>query len=185
FVEEVRRLRVGNPLDANVDIGPLANMQQVATLEEQVEDGVARGAKIILGGKRIDGKGAFYEPTVITNVKKNMRMMKEEIFGPVAPIIIAKNEKDAIRIANDSDLGLGASIWTSDEERGLVVARQIEAGMVFINGIVKSDARMPFGGIKRSGVGRELSKYGLREFANIKTINLYSSSRNVEKHVSE
>jgi len=185
FAQEVRNLKVGNPMDASVDVGPLANERQVATLREQVDDGVAKGARVIVGGKKIDGKGAFYAPTVITNVKKDMKIMNEEIFGPVAPIIIAKNEKDAIRIANDSDLGLGASIWTSDEERGLRVARQIEAGMVFINGIVKSDARMPFGGIKRSGVGRELSKYGLREFANVKTINLYSASREVERHVSE
>jgi len=185
FAEEVRKLKVGNPLDADVDIGPLANAQQVAALKEQVEDGIAKGARIIIGGKKIEGRGSFYEPTVITNVKRNMRIMKEEIFGPVAPIIVAKNEKDAIRIANDSDLGLGASIWTSDENRGVAIARQIEAGMVFINGIVKSDAKMPFGGIKRSGIGRELSKYGLREFANVKTINLYSSSREVEKHVSE
>lgn len=185
FAQEVRNLKVGNPLDEGIDVGPLANAQQVATLKEQVDDGVAKGAKVIVGGKKIDGKGAFYAPTVITDVKKNMKIMKEEIFGPVAPIIIAKNEKDAIRIANDSDLGLGSSIWTSDEERGLAIARQIEAGMVFINSIVKSEARMPFGGIKRSGFGRELSKYGLREFANVKTINIYSSSREVEKHVSE
>lgn len=185
FVEEVRKLRVGDPLDESVDIGPLANVQQVDTVASQVDDAVRKGAKVLIGGKRIGGKGAFYEPTLLTDVKKNMRVMKEEVFGPAAPIIIVKNEAEAIKVANNSDLGLGASIWTRDEERGQRVARQIEAGMVFVNAIVKSDARMPFGGIKKSGIGRELSHYGLREFANVKTINVYSASSTVDKSASE
>jgi len=185
FVEEVTKLKVGNPLEAEINIGPLANNQQVATLEEQVNDAVAKGAKVLTGGSRIKGDGAFYQPTIITNVKKNMRIVKEEVFGPAAPIIVVKNEEEAIKVANDSDLGLGASIWTADEQRGLEVGRQLEAGMVFVNAIVKSDARLPFGGIKKSGVGRELSKYGLKEFANVKTINIYASSSHTSINVSE
>ncbi|MDE1845658.1 MAG: NAD-dependent succinate-semialdehyde dehydrogenase [Candidatus Micrarchaeota archaeon] len=185
FVEEVRKLKVGNPLEPHIGIGPLANMQQVETLDAQVRDAVAKGANILVGGKRIEGKGAFYEPTIISNVKKNMKIVKEEVFGPVAPIIIVKNEKEAIRVANDSDLGLGASVWTSNDQRGTEVARELDAGMTFVNAIVKSDARMPFGGIKKSGVGRELSHYGLREFANIKTINVYAGSAATSINVSE
>ena len=185
FVEGVRRLKVGNPLEGDVDVGPLANMQQVETLDAQIKDAIAKGGKVLVGGKRIEGKGAFYEPTLISNVKKNMKIVKEEVFGPAAPIIVAKDENQAIRIANDSELGLGASVWTRDEKRGMEVARKLDAGMTFVNAIVKSDARMPFGGIKKSGVGRELSYYGLREFANVKTINVYPSSEIVGINVSE
>ncbi|MDE1869488.1 MAG: NAD-dependent succinate-semialdehyde dehydrogenase [Candidatus Micrarchaeota archaeon] len=185
FVEEVEMLKVGNPISTDVDIGPLANRQQVDTLDEQVRDAIAKGAKVLVGGKRIEGNGAFYQPTIVTNTKKNMKMVREEVFGPAAPIIVVKNEKEAIKVANDSDLGLGASVWTSSEQRGLEVGRQLEAGMVFVNAIVKSDARLPFGGIKKSGVGRELSKYGLKEFANVKTINIYAGSGHTSINVSE
>lgn len=185
FVEEVKKLKVGNPIERDVDIGPLANMQQLETLDMQVKDAVAKGGKVLVGGRRIAGKGAFYEPTLISDTKKNMKMLKEEVFGPAAPIIIVKDEKEAIKVANDSDLGLGASIWTSDESRGFEIGRKIDAGMIFINAIVKSDARLPFGGIKKSGVGRELSHYGLREFANVKTINSYSTSTTINAAVSE
>lgn len=185
FVQEVEKLKVGNPLEKDVDIGPLANMQQLETLDLQVKDAIAKGAKVLTGGKKIEGKGAFYQPTLVSNVKKNMKMLKEEVFGPAAPIIVVKDEKEAIKVANDSDLGLGASIWSTNEERAFEVAGKIEAGMVFINAIVKSDARLPFGGIKKSGVGRELSYHGLREFANVKTINLYSTSRETTTAVSE
>ncbi|MDE1762376.1 MAG: NAD-dependent succinate-semialdehyde dehydrogenase [Candidatus Micrarchaeota archaeon] len=176
FKEEVERMRVGNPLEMSTDIGPLANAQQVETLESQVRDAADKGGRIILGGKRIGGKGAFFEPTIITNVSKRMRVLREEVFGPVAPIIVVKDEKQAIRVANDSDLGLGASIWTEDAEKAEAIARSLEVGMVFVNSIVKSDPYLPFGGIKKSGIGRELSKYGLREFANVKAINFYPAS---------
>ena len=145
-------------------------MEQV---EEQVNDAVKKGAKVLAGGKRIEGKGFFYMPTVLTDVKSNMKVAKEEVFGPVAPIILANDDKEAVEIANSSEYGLGASIWTKDEIRALKIARKIEAGCVFINAVVKSDPRMPFGGVKKSGIGRELSKYGLREFVNVKGINVY------------
>ena len=112
-------------------------------------------------------------PTVVSNTKKEMKLIREEVFGPVAPIITVKSDEEAIRIANELEFGLGASIWSKDEERAMKIAKQIEAGCVFINCFVKSDARMPFGGIKKSGIGRELSKYGLKEFVNVKAINVY------------
>lgn len=170
FVESMKALKMGDPLDMQTDIGPLARDEQRAQVESQVEDAKSKGASILLGGKRVESKGYFYEPTVITNTKPNMRVVKEEVFGPVAPIIIAKNEEHAIKIANNSEYGLGASVWTSNAERGERIARKLEAGFVSINKIVKSDPRLPFGGVKKSGIGRELSHYGLREFVNIKTV---------------
>lgn len=170
FVESMKSLKMGDPLDMQTDIGPLATSNQREQVELQLADAVGKGANILLGGKRPEGRGYFFEPTVVTNTKPNMRVVKEEVFGPVAPIIIAKNEEHAIKIANDSEFGLGASVWTSNIERGERIARRLEAGFVSINKIVKSDPRLPFGGIKKSGIGRELSHYGLREFVNIKTV---------------
>jgi acyl-CoA reductase-like NAD-dependent aldehyde dehydrogenase len=161
---------IGDPMDTKTEIGPLANKQQIEKLEDQVKDAVSKGAKIECGGKRKGDKGYFYEPTVITNIQKNMKVAKDEVFGPVSPIIIAKNEKEALKIANSTSFGLGASIWTKDLEKGERMARQINAGMVYVNGIVRSDPRLPFGGVKESGLGRELSRYGLLEFTNIKSI---------------
>jgi len=155
------------------DVGPLVNKDGLLQIESQVNDAIAKGAKVLAGGKRLERKGFFYKPTVLGNIKNNMKVVTEEVFGPVAPIIVAKDEEDAIRIANDSEFGLGASIWTNDENKGLSMAKRIEAGAVFINSVVKSDPRMPFGGIKKSGIGRELSKYGLKEFVNVKGINVY------------
>ena len=172
-VDLMSRLKVGDPMDEKTDVGPLANEEQLEKMEMQIKDAVDKGAKLEVGGKRISGKGWFFEPTVLTNVKDNMKVLKEEVFGPVMPIIVVRNEKEAVRLANDSEFGLGASIWTKDLDKGFRLAKQIESGMVFVNNIVKSDPRLPFGGIKSSGIGRELSHYGLKEFVNVKTINIY------------
>jgi len=173
FSEYTSALVVSDPMDMKTDVGPLVNKDGLLQIESQVNDAIAKGAKVLAGGKRLERKGFFYKPTVLGNIKNNMKVVTEEVFGPVAPIIVAKDEEDAIRIANDSEFGLGASIWTNDENKGLSMAKRIEAGAVFINSVVKSDPRMPFGGIKKSGIGRELSKYGLKEFVNVKGINVY------------
>jgi len=175
FVEFTKALKVGNPLEPHIDVGPLVNEQQRQLLEAQVRDALDKGANVLTGGKRIEGKGFFYEPTILSNVKRNMKVVKEEVFGPVAPIIVVRNDKEAIKVANDSEFGLGASIWSTNEERAMGVARALEAGVIFVNSIVKSDPRLPFGGVKKSGIGRELSHYGLKEFVNVKTINVYES----------
>ncbi len=170
LVQLTRAVRVGDPRSKNTEVGPLANFQQLEKLESQVGEAISKGAEAKCGGRRIDGKGYFYEPTVLTNVKKTMRVATEEVFGPVSSIIVAKNEDDAVRIANSTRYGLGASVWTRDSDRGEKIARKLQAGLVYVNGIVKSDPRIPFGGIKESGIGRELSRYGLLEFTNIKPI---------------
>ena len=173
FTKYMKSLKVDDPMLMETDVGPLVNEDQVEQVDEQVKDAVKKGAEVLAGAKRPDRKGFFYMPTVLSNVTDNMKVFKEEVFGPVAPIIIANDEKDAAEIANNSEYGLGASIWTKDENRGLKIARSIEAGCIFINSVVKSDPRMPFGGVKKSGIGRELSKYGLKEFVNVKGINVY------------
>lgn len=169
-VENTKVLVVGDPLDQKTNIGPLANGQQLEKLDAQVKEAISKGAKVECGGKRAGDKGFFYEPTVLTKVKKNMKVMKEEVFGPVIPIIVVKNETEAIKLANDSDYGLGASIWTKDIERGEKIARRMESGSACVNRGANSDIRMPFGGVKKSGIGKEFSHYSLLEFANIKTI---------------
>jgi acyl-CoA reductase-like NAD-dependent aldehyde dehydrogenase len=169
-VDNTKALVIGDPIDPNTRIGPLANRQQLEKLDGQVKDAVAKGAKIECGGKRSGTKGYFYEPTVLTGVKKNMRVMKEEVFGPVIPIIRVRNEEEAIKLANDSDFGLGGSVWTKDIQKGERFARMIEAGVAGVNRGSASDKRMPFGGMKKSGIGREFSRYGLLEFTNIKSI---------------
>lgn len=170
FTKLMESQRVGDPMDMNTDVGPLANRQQLEKLESQVRASVEEGATIATGGKRVEGRGFFYKPTVMTNVKSNMTVAKEEVFGPVAPIIVVRNEKEALRVANNSKFGLGGSVWTRDIERGERFAREIEAGIIYVNSIVKSDPRVPFGGVKQSGIGRELSRYGLLEFTNTKSI---------------
>src|SRR5213083_3259246 len=159
FLDELRSRRMGDPLARETQVGPQARIDLRDELHKQVEESVKRGAKRLLGGEIPRGKGAFYPPTLLAGVDKGMPAFDQETFGPVAAVVRAKDESDAIRLANDSTFGLGASLWTQDRARAERLAAQIEAGSVFVNGLVKSDPRLPFGGIKRSGYGRELSEY--------------------------
>lgn len=170
FVAAVRGLRMGDPMDRAVQVGPLARNDLRDALEIQVRRSVEQGARLLVGGTRQPGCGYFFPPTVLTNVATQMPVSCEETFGPVAAILKVRDAADAVRVANDSMYGLGCSLWTSDLQRGRRLARSIEAGSVFINGMVASDPRLPFGGVKRSGYGRELSEYGIREFVNIQTV---------------
>ncbi|PYP79131.1 MAG: succinate-semialdehyde dehydrogenase [Gemmatimonadetes bacterium] len=170
FTTEMRARKMGDPLDATTHVGPQARLDLRENLHRQVQESVQRGAQAILGGQLPRGRGAFYPPTVLVAVEPGMPAFDQETFGPVAAVIRAKDEANAIRIANASSYGLGAAVWTRDAQRGERVAREIEAGSVFVNGLVKSDPRLPFGGVKRSGYGRELSVEGLREFVNVKTV---------------
>src|SRR5213080_960540 len=170
FLDELRSRRMGDPLVRGTQVGPQARIDLRDLLHEQVAESVKRGAKLLLGGEVPAGKGAFYPPTLLAAVDKGMPAFDEETFGPVAAVIRAKDEADAVRLANDSTFGLGASLWTEDRVRAERLAAQIEAGSVFVNGVVKSDPRLPFGGTKRSGYGRELSEYGIREFVNVKSV---------------
>jgi acyl-CoA reductase-like NAD-dependent aldehyde dehydrogenase len=170
FVAHAKMQAIGNPLDEKTEIGPIARADLLQSLHEQVRATIDAGARAALGGHPINGRGNFYEPTIVADVKPGMRMFDEETFGPAAAVVRATDATDAVRLANASHYGLGASIHTSDLERAQVLARNLESGMVFINGIVKSDARLPFGGVKRSGYGRELSAFGVHEFTNIQTV---------------
>ncbi|MBN2243203.1 MAG: NAD-dependent succinate-semialdehyde dehydrogenase [Acidobacteria bacterium] len=170
FVEAVEALETGDPMDRRTRVGPLARPEFVSDLERQVRESVAQGAKIATGGQRIAGRGYFFQPTVLTDVQPEMPAGCEEVFGSVAAMIRAENTEDAIKIANRTPYGLGSSLWTADTGSAKEMARDIEAGQVFINGIVASDPRLPFGGVKRSGYGRELSEFGIREFVNIQTV---------------
>jgi len=163
-------LKTGNPLTDNCDYGPLARKDLAAELEEQVQQSLKKGAQIVLDGGRTDTESAYFKPMILKNVAPGMPAYDEEMFGPVAAVMIAKDEDDAIRIANDSRFGLGGAVWTQDKERGLRVARQVETGAMFVNTMVASSPEMPFGGIKKSGYGRELSYLGIREFVNQKSI---------------
>jgi acyl-CoA reductase-like NAD-dependent aldehyde dehydrogenase len=175
FVSQMGKKKTGDPMKGETDVGPLVNVEAVETLDEQVRSSVSKGARVRVGGKPLPGKGAFYPPTVLDNVKLDMKVIREEVFGPVAPVYVVHDEAEAIKVANDSDFGLGSSLWTTDMERARRIAREIQSGMVFVNALTKSDPRMPFGGVKRSGIGRELSKYGLREFVNVKSVNIYGT----------
>jgi succinate-semialdehyde dehydrogenase / glutarate-semialdehyde dehydrogenase len=170
FVERMRRLKVGNPLDQATDIGPLATEQILNGVDEQVRKSIAAGARLLTGGKRVHGPGFFYEPTVLIDVPKDAPAWREEVFGPVASIFRVRDAAEAVEAANDSRFGLGASAWTNDPAERDLFESGLEAGMVFINAMVTSDPRLPFGGVKRSGFGRELSAHGIREFVNAKTI---------------
>ena len=170
FVEYTQAEVVGDPLDSKTTVGPLVRDSQRQALSKQVDDAKGKGGRVLTGGKTINRDGFFYEPTIISNVNHEMEVVREEVFGPAAPVIIVDSEEDAVREANNSEFGLGASIWTSDIDRGIKLARQIESGMVSVNEMVKSDPRLPFGGIKKSGIGRELSEFGIKEFVNIKSV---------------
>lgn len=183
FVREMAKKKVGDPMKRDTDVGPLSSKEQVRTLEAQVADAISKKAHVLLGGKPVPGAGAFFQPTALSNLNFDMKVVYEEVFGPVAPLLEVDSEEEAVRIANDSEFGLGASLWTQDLEKGKRLARSLETGMVFINALVKSDPRMPFGGIKKSGLGRELSKYGLKEFTNWKAVNVYSTSVSEEKKI--
>jgi succinate-semialdehyde dehydrogenase/glutarate-semialdehyde dehydrogenase len=169
-VDRVRSLTVGDPMSEDTDIGPLARADLVDELDAQVRHSVDAGAKLLCGGKRVEGPGVYYEPTVLTDVRKGMPAFDEETFGPVSAIVSVASEEEAIAVANDSFFGLGAAIWTLDLLKARRMAHSIAAGAVFINGMTKSDPRLPFGGIKGSGYGRELSAFGIREFVNKKTV---------------
>jgi len=170
FVTEMQSRRVGDPLARDTAVGPQARRDLRDALHRQVQESVRRGARLLLGGEVPAGPGAFYPPTVLAAVAPGSPAFDEETFGPAAAVIRAKDERDAIRLANASPYGLGASLWTEDRARAERLAPDIEAGSVFVNGLVKSDPRLPFGGVKRSGYGRELSEFGIREFVNIKTV---------------
>ena len=170
FVEQMRSLKVGDPLDEATDIGPLATTQIVHDLERQVIESIAAGARLLTGGSKLEQRGNFYEPTVLTSIPMNSPAYCEELFGPVALLFRVTGIDEAIHLANDSTFGLGSAAWTEDEHEQERFVNELEAGCVFINGMVASDPRLPFGGIKHSGYGRELGKFGIREFVNIKTV---------------
>jgi succinate-semialdehyde dehydrogenase / glutarate-semialdehyde dehydrogenase len=170
FVEAMRNLRVGDPMDASTDIGPLATPKIREDLHTQVRRAVDAGAKLLCGGEKLGGPGNYYSPTVIAEVPRSAEVYREELFGPVAMLFRVDNAAAAIALANDSSFGLGSSVWSRDETDIAEFIDGIDAGQVFINGMVASDPRLPFGGVKRSGYGRELAAFGIREFVNIKTV---------------
>lgn len=171
LVEAMRRRSVGDPLDEATDVGPLARLDLRDEVHRQVMESVERGARCVLGGRLPAGRGAYYPPTVLVDVAKGMSAFDDELFGPVAAVVAAKDEEEAIRAANDTSFGLGAALFTRDLERGeRIAASRIDAGSCFVNAFVKSDPRLPFGGVKESGYGRELSYFGIREFVNVKTV---------------
>jgi succinate-semialdehyde dehydrogenase/glutarate-semialdehyde dehydrogenase len=168
--EELKKWTIGNPMEKETKIGPLARRDLLDDLESQIKDALDKGAELVSGGKAIEGDGHYFEPTIIKNLSPEMRIYHEETFGPVFSIFIVKNSEEPINLAINSDFGLGGSVWTKDTEKGIALARRIESGAVFVNGMTKSDPRLPFGGVKKSGFGRELSHYGIKEFVNMKTI---------------
>jgi acyl-CoA reductase-like NAD-dependent aldehyde dehydrogenase len=173
FVQKTEKLKLGDPLSDDTDIGPVVNVKSLENMEGIVNRTIKSGAELLTGGERDNGKGYFFHPTIFKNVLPEMEIAQEEVFGPVAPIITANDEKEAIKIANDSKFGLGASIWTQDLEKAETLSSMVESGIVTVNNVVVSDPRVPFGGIKNSGFGRELSRYGMLEFVNIKSVRFY------------
>ena len=170
FMEGMEMLKVGDPMDETTDIGPLATIDILDGLNEQVRRTVAAGARLLTGGKRLERPGNYYAPTVLTDIPKTSPAYHEELFGPVASLFRVKNLDEAIGLANDTSFGLASNGWTNNKQEQDRLIDEIEAGLVFINGMVASDPRLPFGGVKRSGYGRELSAHGIREFVNIKTV---------------
>jgi len=176
FAEKMAALKVGDPFDEKTELGPLSTADGLADLDRDVKKTIEEGAKVLTGGKPLDRPGNFYAPTVLTNIPKGSPAHQEELFGPVASVFRAKGLDDAIRIANDSRFGLGASAWTNDTKERQRFINDLESGMVFINRMVASDPRIPFGGVKWSGHGRELGAHGIREFTNIKTVWIEEAS---------
>ncbi|WP_109877643.1 NAD-dependent succinate-semialdehyde dehydrogenase [Nitrosopumilus zosterae] len=175
FIKNASKLKVGDPMSIETDIGPISNKEGLETISGIVEDAKAKGAEVLLGGSEMDGKGFFYKPTILKNITSDMRIATEETFGPVAPITVVENESEAIKLANESEFGLGASIWTKDLAKADKMSRRIDSGIVSVNNVVISDPRIPFGGIKHSGFGRELSRYGMLEFVNLKSVRFYDN----------
>jgi succinate-semialdehyde dehydrogenase/glutarate-semialdehyde dehydrogenase len=178
FVERVQALKVGDPMDDATDIGPLARADLLEKLERQVDRSTQMGTRVLTGGKRIVGRGFFYQPTVLSEIPPDAPPRCEELFGPVASMFRVRSLEEALRVANDSDFGLGASLWSNDPREHDQFIDQIEAGAAFINGMVASDPRMPFGGVKQSGYGRELGSHSILEFVNIKTVAIYGTEAN-------
>ena len=170
FVDAASKLRVGNPLDYETQVGPVARDDLREALDRQVRDSVKMGARVLIGGKPLEGKGYFYAPTIVSGVTPEMPMFREETFGPAAAVIHARNAEHAIELANDSEFGLSCNLWTRNIEQARELAARIEAGGCFINGMTASDPRLPFGGVKHSGYGRELSSFGIQEFVNVQTV---------------
>jgi succinate-semialdehyde dehydrogenase/glutarate-semialdehyde dehydrogenase len=170
FTERMKALKVGDPLDPATEVGPLSTRDVLNDLSGQVRESVAKGAKVLAGGTVLERPGNYYAPTVLTNIPKDSPAYTDELFGPVASVFRVRNVDEAIRVANDTSFGLGSSVWTNDSSERARFIDDIEAGQVFVNGMVVSDPRLPFGGIKHSGFGRELSGYGIREFVNVKTV---------------
>ena len=170
FVGAMEGLRIGDPMEETTDLGPLATADILQTLEQQVRESVAAGARLLTGGRRLHRPGYYYAPTVLAEVPEHAPAFREELFGPVAALFRVRDIEEAIRVANATDFGLGASVWTNDEGERARFIDEIEAGMVFVNGMVVSDPRLPFGGVKHSGYGRELGPHAIREFVNIKTV---------------
>ncbi len=173
FVQKAEKLRVDNPLLEDTDMGPVVNAKSLENIDRIVKASIKEGAELLTGGEKVKDKGYFYRPTILKKVLPKMEIVQEEVFGPVAPIIVTNDEKEAIKVANDSKFGLGASIWTQDLEKAEKLSVMMESGIVTVNNMVVSDPRVPFGGVKKSGFGRELSRYGMLEFVNIKSIRLY------------
>jgi len=176
FVSQVSALRVGDPMDPQTQVGPLATGAIRDELDAQVRASVSQGAKLLTGGKRLDRAGYFYAPTVLADIPPDSPAARDELFGPVASVFRAKNLDEAIALANGTSFGLGASAWTRDKKEQARFVEEIESGLLFINGMVASDPRLPFGGVKNSGFGRELGEFGIREFVNIKTVKVAKSS---------
>ncbi|WP_455222540.1 NAD-dependent succinate-semialdehyde dehydrogenase [Kaarinaea lacus] len=170
FKTAVEELQTGDPMDSATTLAPLARVDLRDQLHQQVTDSIAAGARVVTGCEPVTGAGAFYQASILADIKPGMPAYEEEFFGPVALVISAEDEADALRVANDTRFGLGGSVWTRNQQRGEAFARKVQAGSVFVNGFVKSDPRLPFGGIKASGYGRELSHHGMHEFVNVKTV---------------
>ena len=175
FLAAVRALKVGDPADPSTDFGPIARQDLCDTVDDQVRRSIAQGAKLLLGGHKLEGPGSFYAPTVLADVRPGITAFDEEVFGPVAALVVAQDVEDAIRLTNASEYGLGGALWTSDVARGREVVRRLETGGVYINGYFVTDPWIPVGGVKKSGYGRELSHFGLREFTNAQAVWIKSA----------